>query len=175
MLRILQRLSAIVLILSFAQVFFCAIQLLVFNEVYPYALVGTMSLVIFSTFLSMTLIKNKLAPKFEIVLHLIGLLNSGMLLLSVFFPFILKNLWNLNFGVAFIFPSMFFLSKVIHATSKLEKVLFYLTILNVVLVEIGLVFRLSTAWFYDLLSACLLLLTLVILTNLVFYYVKKSQ
>jgi hypothetical protein len=70
---------------------------------------------------------------------------------------------------------MFFLSKVIHATSKLEKVLFYLTILNIILVEMGLVFRLSIAWYYDLLSACLLLLTLVILTNLVFYYVKKSQ
>ncbi|MEY4603726.1 MAG: hypothetical protein RIT43_1018, partial [Bacteroidota bacterium] len=140
-----------------------------------YALVGTMALVIFSTFLSTTLIKHKFSPRLESVLHIIGWINSAMLLLSVFYPFILKNLWNFNFGIAFIFPSIFFLSKVIHATSKLEKVLFYLTILNILMIETGLIFRLSEAWFYDLVTACLLLLTLVILTNLVFYYVKKNQ
>ena len=175
MLRTLQRLSVIVLFASLALALFCAAQLFIFNEVYPYALVGTMAVVIFSTFLSATLIRNKLSSRFESVLHAIGWVNSGMLLLSVFFPFILKNLWNFHFGIAFIFPSVFFLSKVIHAKSKLEKVLFYLTILNILLIEVGLVFRLSKAWFYDLVSACLLLLTLVILTNLVFYYVKKTQ
>jgi hypothetical protein len=175
MLRTFQRLSIFVLFIYIGLLIFCAAQLFIAHEVYPYALVGVMSLLILSTFLSTALLSARFSPKVEMMLHLLGWINSVTLLLSALFPHMLKAIWNLNLGVAFVFPAAFFLSKVTNATTKLEKVLFYLTILNIILIEIGLLFKLSQTWYYALTASCLLLLTLVIVTNLVFYYVKRNQ
>lgn len=147
---------------------FCLIELMLLGKIYPYAFLGTMSLLAASSFLALTTFKNRFQPRTVSLLFILAVANFLLLLSFSFYPFLLRNLWNISFGIVFIFPAAFIIQFVKEKTKKIDQVVFYLTLMTTILFEIVLLLKLPYSFIYNVLTACFLLLSILLLTTFIF-------
>lgn len=105
---------------------FCSVQLMLAGKIYPYAFLGIMSLLAASSFLALTTFQNRFKPRTVLLLFILAVVNLLLLTSFSFYPVLLRNLWNISFGIVFIFPATFILQFVKERSKKLDQVLFYL-------------------------------------------------
>ncbi len=128
------------------------------------ALIGTMSLLATSSFLARTTSKNRFQTRTVSLLFMLAVANFLFILFFSFYPFLLRNLWNISFGIVFIFPAVFIIQFVKEKTKKIDQADFCLTPMTSILFEIVLPFKLPCSFIYNVLTACFLLLIVLLLT-----------
>jgi|GEM_PF-2565239 len=158
------RINSILLTVSVGLIIFCLIELIVLDNIYPYALLGTMSLLSFSSFLAVSTFRNRLEPLVYKTLFFIALINFFLLLSFTFYPTLLRYLWNISFGIVFLFPMVFILQFVKERLKKIDKIVFYFTIATAMLFEYSIVFKLNNSLIYDVLTSGFLILTTLLIT-----------
>jgi len=158
------RINSILLTISVGLIIFCLIELIVLDNIYPYALLATMSLLSCSSFLAVSTFKTRLEPLVYKSLFFIALINFFLLLSFTFYPTVLRYLWNISFGIVFLFPMVFILQFVKERVKKIDKIVFYFTISTAILFESSIVFKLNNSLIYHVLTSGFLILTMLLIT-----------
>jgi hypothetical protein len=174
MLPALKKINQLFLLLSGILILFCGFELYVLEKIYPYTFLGIMGILSFSSFLSLSFLINKFDPKFHSYLLGLAVLNTILLYTFSFFPSLLRYLWNISFGINFLFIILFVIGWVYQRTSKLEKFVFYITLITGFFFEITLGFKLTQGWIYNVLTSLFLLETVLLLTLGIFRLRKVS-
>jgi hypothetical protein len=163
----LKKINSSFLISSLVLLIFCGFELFVMEKIYPFAFIGTMGILSFSSFLAISFLDTYFHHKFVRYTLIAGVTNSILLFSFSFYPNLLHNLWNISIGLGFLFPTLFVLHLVYPKTTPIEKTIYFTTLFTATLFELTIFFKLSIGWIYDLLSASLLLETLLLLTLMI--------
>jgi hypothetical protein len=153
-------------------------QFFVKENVYPYAFLALLELLSMATFIVPVFFDKRFSKRLQKGLLLLAILNSGLLFSFSIYPMLLKTLWNISFGLILIYPVFFMVQFVYKQKGILEQMVFYLTLLLGILFEIALLFKIIHGWYYMLLTATLLLETILFTTLSVFRFkrnVKERQ
>lgn len=175
MTRSFQKLNLLFLSATAILVVVCLMKLLVQGKIYPYAFLGTMSLLASSSFLTLHSLRDHFKSQTTKALLILAASNLILLISFTFYPILLKYLWNLSFGIVFLFPMIFILQIVKQRSKKLNRIVYYHTILTTVLMETTLLLKLSQNWVYTLLTGAFILETILLLTLLVFRLNKSRS
>lgn len=163
-----KKINKLLLVVSAAIFIFCGFQLLVMDKVYPYVFIGLMAILTFSSFLAISYLDSVFPPKLILYALIAAILNSALLLSFSFSPSLLRLMWNFSFGLVFLFPVLFILHFVYNRNTKLDKAVYYTTIFTTVFFEFTILFKFSSGWIYDILTATFLLETILLVTLSVF-------
>jgi hypothetical protein len=172
--RSTQKLNVFFLLATALLIVVCLFKLFVQGKIYPYAFLGTMSLLASSSFLSLHSLRDRFTSQTINALLILAASNLILLISFTFYPVLLKYLWNLSFGIVFLFPMIFILQIAKQGSKKLDRIVYYHTILTTFLMEGTLLLKLSYNWVYTLLTATFLLETILLLTLLVFRLNKSK-
>lgn len=144
---IFQKVNKVIVFILVAILLFCAYKLIVPNEIYPYALLGFAAFLSFGIYfglVSSTSIPTKYYTSFSVL----AFLNLLVLLADFFYPEFLKTTWNYSFALLFLLLFSTLLFKIKAYDGRLAKLSFYLLLATGILIEIALIFKISTANFY---------------------------
>lgn len=159
-----QLINRVFLVLSACLLLFCLYELIFASKIYPFAFLGIMSLLGFSSFLSNEFTLSKFSLRTRSILLFFAVVNFLLLVSFSFYPVLLRMLWTVSFGLVYIYPITFILSFVKSKESKLEKVLYYFSIITLIIFETTLLFKLSQDLIYRILTAFFIVLSLLLLT-----------
>jgi hypothetical protein len=142
-----QKVNKVILFILVAILVFCAYKLVVPNEIQPYALLGFAAFLSFGIYFG--LVTSKSIPEnYYTVFSILAFFNILVLLADYFYPEFLKTTWNYSFALLFLLLFSTLLFKLKNHSGKLAKFVFYLLLVTAILIEIALIFKISTAIFY---------------------------
>jgi hypothetical protein len=142
-----QKVNKVIVFILVALLVFCAYKLVVPNEIQPYALLGFAAFLSFGIYFG--LVTSKSIPEnYYTVFSILAFLNILVLLADYFYPEFLKTTWNYSFALLFLLLFSTLLFKLKNHSGKLAKFVFYSLLVTAILIEIALIFKISTAIFY---------------------------
>lgn len=155
------------LVASAVSVVFCGFEFFLLEKIYPYAFIGILGTLSFSSYLAISFLTTHFRPRFIGFALSAAITNSLLLFSFFFFPKLLHHLWDISLSLVFLFPVMFILHLVYSRSTLIEKLIYYNMLLVYTLFELCILLQLSSKWIYDLLSVSftvevLLLITLMI-------------
>jgi hypothetical protein len=151
-----QKVNKVILVVLMAILGFCAYKLVVPNEIHPYALLGFAAFLSFGIYFGLVS-STSIPKKYYTAFSVLALLNILILLADYFYPEFLKKTWNYSFALLFLLLFSTLLFKLKHQSGRLAKFVFYVTLVTGILIEIALIFKLSTTIFYTSLFYLLIL------------------
>ncbi len=150
-----QKANKVIVFILVAILVFCAYKLVVPNEIQPYALLGFAAFLSFGIYFGLVT-SSSIPKKYYTAFSVLAFLNILILLADYFYPEFLKTTWNFSFALLFLLLLSTLLFKLKNHTGRLAKFVFYLILVAGILIEIALIFKISTANFYTALSYLLL-------------------
>lgn len=150
-----QKVNKVIVFILAAILVFCAYKLVVPNEIQPYALLGFAAFLSFGIYFGLVT-SSSLPKKYYTTFSVLAFLNILVLVADYFYPEFLKTTWNYSFALLFLLLFSTLLFKLKNHTGRLAKLVFYLILVAGILIEITLIFKISTANFHTALYYLLL-------------------
>lgn len=166
------RINNIFLILLSGIFLFSTYELLINNTIYPYAVLLFFSLISIGMYLSLRLLR-KVNTKLHTILSVVALLNTSILFFDYLSPDLLKYSWNYSFAVAFLILFFAILYHLKSFAGKLAVITYWATIASGILIEIGLIAKVSGTAFHKGIFWMFLTSSLLILTTFALQIKKK--
>ena len=154
--RMVQNVNKVIVFILVAILGFCAYKLVIPNEIHPYALIGFAAFLSFGIYFGLVT-STSIPKKYFIVFSVLAFLNILVLIADYYYPEFLKKTWNYSFALLFLLLFSTLLFKLKHQSGRLAKFVFYVTLVTGILIEIALIFKLSTTIFYTSLFYLLIL------------------
>jgi len=142
-----QKVNKVMVFILAAILVFCAYKLVVPNEIQPYALLGFAAFLSFGIYFGLVS-STSIPKKYYTAFSFLAFLNIFVLLADYFYPEFLKTTWNYSFALLFLLLFSTLLFKIKASNGRLAKLIFYLLLAAGVLIQIALIFKISTANFY---------------------------
>lgn len=153
-----QKVNKVIVFILAAILVFCAYKLVVPNEIQPYAILGFAAFLSFGIYFG--LVTNSSIPKkYYTAFSVLAFLNILVLVADYFYPEFLKTTWNYSFALLFLLLFSTLLFKLKKHSGSFAKFVFYLILVAGILIEIALIFKVSTANFYTGLYYLLILVS----------------
>jgi hypothetical protein len=150
-----QKVNKVIVFILAAILLFCAYKLVVPNEIQPYAILGFAAFLSFGIYFGLVT-SSSIPKKYYTAFSVLAFLNILVLVADYFYPEFLKTTWNYSFALLFLLLFSTLLFKLKNHTGRLAKFVFYLILVAGILIEITLIFKISTANFHTALYYLLL-------------------
>lgn len=150
-----QKVNKVIVFILAAILVFCAYKLVVPNEIQPYAILGFAAFLSFGIYFGLVT-SSSIPKKYYNAFSVLAFLNILVLVADYFYPEFLKTTWNYSFALLFLLLFSTLLFKLKNHTGRLAKFVFYLILVAGILIEITLIFKISTANFHTALYYLLL-------------------
>jgi hypothetical protein len=155
------------LVASAVLVVFCGFEFFLAGKIHPYAFIGILGTLSFSSYLTISFLNTHFGHRFTRYALSTALTNSLLLISFFFFPKLLTHLWNISLSLVFLFPVMFILHLVYLRSTLIEKLIYYNMLLVYTLFELCILLQLSSKWIYDLLFISFTLEVLLLITLMI--------
>lgn len=146
--RMVQNVNKVIVFILVAILGFCAYKLVIPNEIHPYALIGFAAFLSFGIYFGLVT-STSIPKKYFIVFSVLAFLNILVLIADYYYPEFLKKTWNYSFALLFLMLFSNLLFKLKNHVGRLAKFVFYLLLVTGILIEIALIFKISTPSFYS--------------------------
>lgn len=153
-----QKVNKVIVFILAAILVFCAYKLVVPNEIQPYAILGFAAFLSFGIYFGLVT-SSSIPKKYYTAFSVLAFLNILVLVADYFYPEFLKTTWNYSFALLFLLLFSTLLFKLKKHSGSFAKFVFYLILVAGILIEIALIFKISTANFYTGLYYLLILVS----------------
>ncbi|MEY3425145.1 MAG: hypothetical protein RL265_326 [Bacteroidota bacterium] len=153
-----QKVNKVIVFILAAILLFCAYKLVVPNEIQPYAILGFAAFLSFGIYFGLVT-SSSIPKKYYTAFSVLAFLNILVLVADYFYPEFLKTTWNYSFALLFLLLFSTLLFKLKKHSGSFAKFVFYLILVAGILIEIALIFKISTANFYTGLYYLLILVS----------------
>ena len=153
-----QKVNKVIVFILAAILLFCAYKLVVPNEIQPYAILGFAVFLSFGIYFGLVT-SSSIPKKYYTAFSVLAFLNILVLVADYFYPEFLKTTWNYSFALLFLLLFSTLLFKLKKHSGSFAKFVFYLILVAGILIEIALIFKISTANFYTGLYYLLILVS----------------
>lgn len=153
-----QKVNKVIVFILAAILVFCAYKLVVPNEIQPYAILGFAAFLSFGIYFGLVT-SSSIPKKYYTAFSVLAFLNILVLVADYFYPEFLKTTWNYSFALLFLLLFSTLLFKLKKHSGSFAKFVFYLILVAGILIEIALIFKVSTANFYTGLYYLLILVS----------------
>lgn len=153
-----QKVNKVIVFILAAILLFCAYKLVVPNEIQPYAILGFAAFLSFGIYFGLVT-SSSIPKKYYTAFSVLAFLNILVLVADYFYPEFLKTTWNYSFALLFLLLFSTLLFKLKKHSGSFAKFVFYLILVAGILIEIALIFKVSTANFYTGLYYLLILVS----------------
>lgn len=151
-----------ILYLLIALFSFGLFRLIVFNEIYPYALllIGTLlSLGIYYALIKMSSIRSKS----YLFLSVLAFINLILLFSDYFFPELLRSTWNYSFALLFLMLFTVLLLSIKTFNGKLARYTYWITSASGIMIGLALILKISTPFYFSIIFYSFLISSILIL------------
>jgi hypothetical protein len=153
-----QKVNKVIVFILAAILLFCAYKLVVPNEIQPYTILGFAAFLSFGIYFGLVT-SSSIPKKYYTAFSVLAFLNILVLVADYFYPEFLKTTWNYSFTLLFLLLFSTLLFKLKKHSGSFAKFVFYLILVAGILIEIALIFKISTANFYTGLYYLLILVS----------------
>lgn len=153
-----KKVNKVIVFILAAILVFCAYKLVVPNEIQPYAILGFAAFLSFGIYFGLVT-SSSIPKKYYTAFSVLAFLNILVLVADYFYPEFLKTTWNYSFALLFLLLFSTLLFKLKKHSGSFAKFVFYLILVAGILIEVALIFKISTANFYTGLYYLLILVS----------------